>query len=113
MKDINWVHRAKVLAIFAVVILHVASQVLENTSIFGTYNWWMGNLFDAGTRWSVPVFVMVSGYLLLDPSKQEDFRTFYKKRANKILIPTIFWSIFYLIWAFSIGKYPLDLPWIL
>src|SRR3990172_8677409 len=109
MKETYWVDRAKVISIFAVVVLHVSAQIAEKVENFGTSSWWVGNLFDGGVRWSVPIFIMVSGYLLLDPSKQEDFRTFYKKRAGKVLIPTIFWTLFYIIWSFVIKKYPLDL----
>lgn len=44
--------------------------------------------------WSVPVFFMLSGALLL--SKRESSYVFYEQRMRKILIPTIFWSGIYL-----------------
>jgi surface polysaccharide O-acyltransferase-like enzyme len=43
--------------------------------------------------------VMISGFLLLDPSKNESMSTFYKKRASRILAPLLFWSIFYSAWG--------------
>lgn len=61
--------------------------------------WWVGNLFNAFTRWCVPVFIMVSGALLLDPQKQEDLATFYKKRLSRVLIPIVAWTLLYLGWA--------------
>ena len=44
---------------------------------------------------------MISGALLLDPSKQEELKTFYTKRLSRILIPIIVWSAFFLAWAFA------------
>ena len=44
-------------------------------------------------RISVPIFFMLSGYLLLP--KQESWQVFLSKRATKILIPFFVWSIVY------------------
>jgi len=64
----------------------------------GTDYWWIGNLYDSFSRWSVPVFVMLSGALLLTSKENEKFTLFYRKRFSKILIPIIFWSLFFLLW---------------
>lgn len=93
-----WLDNSRVIAIFAVVFLHVAAGVVIGSDI-GTESWWIGNLYDSLVRWCVPVFVMISGALLLDPSKKEDLRTFYFKRLSRILIPILFWSAFFLLWA--------------
>lgn len=39
---------------------------------------------------------MISGALLLDPNKQEDLQTFYRKRLSKIFIPIVVWSTIFL-----------------
>lgn len=94
-----WLDNSRIIAIFAVVFLHVsAGVVLEND--VGTEYWWVGNVYDSAVRWCVPIFVMISGALLLDPNKQEDLATFYTKRISRILIPIIFWSAFFLAWSF-------------
>jgi surface polysaccharide O-acyltransferase-like enzyme len=93
-----WLDNSRIIAIFAVVFLHVAAGVVIGSDI-GTESWWIGNLYDSLVRWCVPVFVMISGALLLDPSKKEDLRTFYLKRLSRILIPVLFWSAFFLLWA--------------
>jgi surface polysaccharide O-acyltransferase-like enzyme len=94
-----WLDNSRFLAIYAVVMLHVAGGVVIVAEI-GTYSWWIGNAYDSILRWSVPVFVMISGALLLDPSKSVNYKCFYQKRLNKILIPLIFWSAFFLFYAF-------------
>lgn len=89
----------KAIAIIAVVVLHASATVLINIDItLHLPSWTVANVFDSITRWCVPLFVIISGYLLLDPVKlDEDCKTFYKKRLNKIVIPLIFWSLFFLI----------------
>ena len=92
-----WLDNSRILAIFAVVLLHTAANIVIGNDI-GTYNWWIGNIYDSAVRWCVPVFVMISGALLLDGNKNESLTIFYKKRASKIIPPIIFWTIIYLIY---------------
>lgn len=48
---------------------------------------------------AVPLFVLISGALLLHQSAEESLFAFYKKRMNRILVPTIFWSFLFLLIA--------------
>lgn len=48
---------------------------------------------------AVPLFVMISGALLLP--KTETYSVFFKKRVTRVLFPWIFWSIIYT--AYHIG----------
>jgi len=95
-----WLDNSRILAIFAVVFLHVSGGVVVGYDV-GTEYWWFGNIYDSVVRWCVPVFVMISGALLLDPSKQEKLAVFYTKRLSRILIPLIVWSAFFLAWTFA------------
>lgn len=97
-----WLDNTRIVAIFAVILLHVAASVVLEAEVGSAY-WWFGNLYDSLVRWCVPVFIMVSGALLLDPQKQEDLKTFYTKRLSRILIPLLFWSVFFLLWQAATG----------
>lgn len=97
-----WLNNSRIIAILAVVFLHTAARVVGATDIGSEY-WWIGNLYDSFFRWCVPVFVMISGALLLDPNKCEDLKTFYGKRVYRILVPIIFWSAFFLLWSATKG----------
>jgi surface polysaccharide O-acyltransferase-like enzyme len=90
-----WVDNARILAIFAVIFLHIAAPVVSIAN-FNSGQWWIGNIFDSLVRWCVPVFVMLSGALLLSEGKNESISLFYKKRITKLLIPLLFWSFFFL-----------------
>ena len=94
-----WLDNSRILATYAVVLLHVTAGFVVNNDV-GTEYWWVGNIYDSAVRWCVPVFVMVSGALLLDSNKKEDLLTFYKKRFSRILIPLLTWSVFFLVWDF-------------
>ncbi len=90
-----WLYNARIIAIFAVVLLHVSGDVVVVNTI-GSDDWWVGNIYDSLVRWCLPVFVMMSGALLLDPEKKESMLTFYRKRLSRVLVPLIFWSVFFL-----------------
>lgn len=83
---------ARIGACFMVVLLHVAAvefQEFDN-------RWWASNFYDSFTRACVPVFLMITGVLLLN--RQEELPIFFRKRYARVLPPLIFWSLFYLAW---------------
>ncbi|PWJ40178.1 acyltransferase [Sediminitomix flava] len=94
----------RALAIFMVLITH-ATEVFYITGagqmeIKDGDGIWV-NLINSAVRACVPLFVVVSGYLLL-PIKQSA-SDFYRKRLSKIFIPFIIWSLLYvfvpLLWG--------------
>lgn len=80
-----WVDFMRFVGAFLVVLAHV--------DVWGGGPDWAQKIFYTLSRNGVPLFFLMSGYLLL--SKEEDTLTFFKKRAAKIIIPFLFWSIFY------------------
>ncbi|GAB1579781.1 acyltransferase [Bordetella petrii] len=89
---------ARWLAALAVVLLHSAAQAVSDAGAYGSSDWLAANLYDSAVRWCVPVFVMVSGALLLDHERPTDARHFYLRRATRICAPLVFWTLFYLAW---------------
>ena len=84
----------RVAAGIAVVLLHVSGYAFRALDAGFTATWWVGNVVNSSTRWSVPVFVMISGALLL-PRSSETPVEFYRKRAARLLVPLAFWPVFY------------------
>nr|WP_308217632.1 acyltransferase family protein [Paenalcaligenes niemegkensis] len=97
--DYDQLDTARWLAALAVVLLHCAAVPLTRALDHGSVDWQWANVYDAATRWCVPVFVMISGVLLLNPDKQESVKRFYLRRARRILPATLFWTVFYLLWG--------------
>ena len=89
---------ARWLAAVAVVMLHGAATVVSDPAAYGSGAWLAANLCDSAARWCVPVFVMISGALLLDPERPQDARRFYSRRVARICAPLLFWTLFYLLW---------------
>ena len=100
---LQWVDALRILAAFAVVVVHVSAPIVLQTDL-GSIQWWIGNVVDSSVRWCVPVFVLISGALLLDPAKEENFLIFYQKRAGKLLVPLVFWSSVYFAFRYCLGE---------
>ncbi|MGM3193529.1 acyltransferase [Dickeya dadantii subsp. dieffenbachiae] len=100
----EWLYIARIVSTFAVIVLHISAYTVALADL-GTFSWWVGNLYDSLVRWCVPVFIMISGALLLSPGKVESLSVFYKKRIGKILVPLLFWSFFFILWSLGKAKF--------
>ena len=90
-----WVDFMRFIGAFLVVLAHI--------DVWGGGPDWAQKIYYTISRNGVPIFFLISGYLLL--SKQEDLWTFFKKRAVKIIIPFFVWSIVYdVFFAHSFGN---------
>jgi surface polysaccharide O-acyltransferase-like enzyme len=82
---------------FAVLMIHLTQYSIRNTSGFDV-NWWSINMIQGLSIWAAPVFVMLSGTLLLSPQcLDESPLIFYQKRLSRIGVPLLFWGVVYLI----------------
>lgn len=69
--------------------------------------WWTVDIYETIGRVGVPLFVMLTGALLLQPSKNESLSAFFKKRWGRLGIPFIFWATVYFAWDFGVNHQPL------
>jgi surface polysaccharide O-acyltransferase-like enzyme len=97
-----WADILKILAIFGVILLHVSAPFV--VPFEPTRQWWIGNIYDSLTRWCVPLFVMVSGALVLGRADGTPFTPFFFVRMRRILIPFIFWSGVYFLYRLLIKQ---------
>lgn len=84
----------RIVAIIAVVAIHVATPFVDYPPFFAGPSWWIANLIDSVSRIAVPLFIMLSGFLLLDVNKP----TKLKKRLLRIGIPFLIWNTIYILW---------------
>ena len=89
----------RTVAILGVLLLHSANdltiQVLGNLEI---WRWLIVDIYQTVGRMGVPLFVMLSGALLLAPGKDEGLGMFFKKRFSRIGLPFLFWGLAYFLW---------------
>ena len=88
----------RVIATFAVILLHVASS--EFYDAFPSINWRVSIAYNGIARWGVPVFVMISGALFLNPNKEVTYQDILKKRVPRLLLAYVFWTLFYVLYGF-------------
>jgi surface polysaccharide O-acyltransferase-like enzyme len=102
------------IAIVLIILVHTSGFPYQfynaNITSLDIANWFTVNAFDAFGMIGVPLFVMLTGALLLTPDKaDEPLKVFYKKRLDRIALPFIFWTIVYFIWSFTVLGKPLSL----
>lgn len=91
-KRIYYLDILRIIACLAVILIHTSAPFAVQQ--VGSFNYWVGHSIDSIFRFGVPVFVMISGALMLD----EDYECSFKKIFIKIgflLIFYIFWSLAY------------------
>jgi len=100
----------RTIGIVCVIVLHVFGTFLSTATVFTDVSWWFAIIVATVAKIAVPLFIMLSGYLILDPAKQISLTEFYKKRLARIGIPVLFWPIFYYLCFVILSHKPLTLP---
>jgi len=95
-ENLFWVDIARAAVMFGVVLVHISADVITEWGHFPKGWWWAANVYDSLARGCVPVFIMLSGALLLP--KTESYRDFFFKRFRRILLPSVVWTVLYLLW---------------
>lgn len=99
--EIPWIHLVRVLACIMVVCLHVCSAAdsypkenIDNVFLYSFYY---------ATKPCVPLFFMVTGYLILPYKYADDIMGFYKKRIPRVLFPLLVWGFVYATLPYFLG----------
>jgi surface polysaccharide O-acyltransferase-like enzyme len=96
--NIEWIDLLRVKALFAVIMLHASAVLLSQYGKVPFGDWLTADIYNALTRFAVPVFVMITGALLLN--RDYELTGFLKKRLGRIILPFIFWSLVYIAYSF-------------
>lgn len=90
-KRIFYLDILRFIAIICVILAHVCRQFCEYAPV-ASFRWFTSAFYiDIGVM-GVPLFLMISGALLLN--REYDLKDFMKRRFSRILIPFVFWSLF-------------------
>ena len=93
---IVWLDWMRIMACFMVMVVHSTEPFYlggEGSQILSASNAYWAAFFDSVVRCCVPLFVIASSYLLF-PLKQS-VGVFVRRRAVRILVPFVLWSLFY------------------
>lgn len=94
----------RIVSILAVIAIHTTTKTLEVTN-YSLRLIPFTLLLNQLTRFAVPIFFIVSGFVLtLNYHLNENYLSYFKKRINKIFIPYIFWSLIYYFFVYYKGR---------
>src|SRR5260221_9276172 len=91
----------KIISILAVVFIHTTTRTIQVTNYDLVKISWSVFLNQI-LRFAVPMFFMISGFVLeLNFRVNESYLGYIKRRLTRILIPYIFWSAIYYFFVFN------------
>ena len=91
---IHYLDALRVVGMFAVMVVHL-SATGHKTAAAGTGEWIICWCYDFLSRFAVPVFVMISGALFLDPDRNISLRGLVKKHILRLAVVFLGWSAVY------------------
>ena len=87
----------RVVAMIMVIIVHVSNVYSRSFGIISNSSFIISLIFNTVSRISVPIFLMISGSLLLD--RKFDKKKYFS-RLLKFIIIIIVWDVIYLVWEY-------------
>lgn len=97
------------LAICFVVVLHCITSTLVNPGYYQCGTWYLCMLITPFVRTGVPLFFMLSGYLLLSRPNTEHIGDFYRHNIPKLVIPLTVWSLIYYAHEVISGQHAIEI----
>lgn len=92
-KRIVYLDILRMVACLGVILIHVSDDEFQVS--FPSLDWYISVVYESLAHWAVPVFVMVSGALFLNPNKALSIEILLKKYIPRLLYAYCFWWIFY------------------
>ena len=86
----------RIAAIFSVIVLHVAANYWYSVPV-DSFEFAVFTFYDSLVRFCVPVLVMISGVLFLDPNREYSLQALYGKYIKRMVFIFLFWSALYAV----------------
>ena len=104
-RRIFWLDLLRIISIFSVIALHAAAVGYEGKFCAGSDNWQWCNIYGSVTRFCVPVLVMISGVMLLNPEKDYSIKKIFFHKIFHLAAAFILWIIFYsTVWQLELHQ---------
>ena len=94
-KSFFYIDLLRAVAAFAVVIVHTLGPYRHMIGQIPDYDWVSAVGLNVSSRWAVPVFIMITGALMLPDTRPFDLRYYLSRRVSKVVIPFLVWSVVY------------------
>lgn len=104
-QHLKWIDAVRVFAILGVIICHVTEMLYEGADLNDMGSRMFIFLCHAIGRLGVPLFLMITGYLLLDRDYNEELiKKFWIRKWLNLLACTGIWFVIYEIYLFAVGR---------
>ena len=93
----------RILSIAAMMLLHISAQNWSRLDLHDPA-WMLFDILNGATRWCVPVFLMISGALFLNPLRPISTKKLLLHNVLRVVAAFLFWACVYGFWDFWNGK---------
>lgn len=97
---IDYLDYLRLVAIFGVITVHVATSLNFYHQDYAGLNWQILNFWDGLSRFCVPVFIMISGALFLNPNFELNRDKLFNKYLRRIVTAYVIWQLIYCGWYY-------------
>ena len=100
-KHIYYFDYIRIIAAICVIFMHAAAGPLRGDI---NLNWQFTNAVTSFAFTAVPLFFMMSGYLLVSSKKTLDISVLLKKRLPRLVLPLIGWTVVAVLWSMYLAR---------
>ena len=99
----RWIYMdvCKIVAIVLIVFTNIVAGVWGFVEV-GSFDWTVLNIYNGLSRFSVPLFFLILGALLINPLKKLSIKELYVKYLIPVLTAFLFWSTAYVLFTYAI-----------
>lgn len=90
---ITYINSLRLLATLSVVFLHTSAGLLDTRDITNSDDTFWLSCYKYSMQFSVPLFVMISGALFLNPAKEAGFSLLMRKYVKRIALALIIFAL--------------------
>lgn len=108
LTNLAYISYLRVAAIVGVVSIHSIGLTVDNRAHVTRGVYQFATAAETAVAWCVPVFVMISGALLLPDVPGESMGAFYRRRLRRIGVAALFWNAWYFAFRGLVLHKPID-----
>ena len=102
-----YIDTLRIVSAASVIFMHTAATALRvgvlEGAPFVTRGWHLLNLVTSFAFTAVPLFFMISGYLLFSDEKTRDISVLFRRRLPRLVVPLAVWTLITAVWQSLTG----------
>lgn len=99
-KRIAYLDVLRIVSMFFIVLIHVSGSMAWYNTSPKSRSWQLLNFLDGISRFSVPIFLMISGCIFLNLNRKVTIDKLFHKNIKRIIIAFFTWSLVYALYVY-------------